>query len=245
MVKDQIDFRHFVENKIRQRRFARIVWSAHLNSHSDSLVVLLRQFKNELQIFGHLQASGSRLNFPPSRPDVKLLAQGKSNQILDRLGNIVGLDFLRAHIRCDVGDQALAIVRHDFIRRSCAHHAVVGGDRGIVWVLRERPLIEPISHLGATAEVIASPVVGGDHSWRFADSKFSSYCNGDTALQEISTLHRSYVLLIVDSISAKLPKTPFRGKLSRRLRHCRTIYYLYRLVAFLGIKINNSTIAWL
>ena len=89
IAKDQINFRHFVEDKIREGRFVCIVWSAHLNSQSDPLVVLLRQFKNELQIIGQLQASGPWLHFPPGRTDIKLLAQGKSNQVFDRLRNIV------------------------------------------------------------------------------------------------------------------------------------------------------------
>ena len=66
-----------------------IVWSAHLNAQSNPLVVLLRQVKNQLQVVGELYASGPRLHLPPRGADVKLLAQGKANQVLDRLGNIV------------------------------------------------------------------------------------------------------------------------------------------------------------
>src|SRR2546421_1726577 len=89
IVEDQINFRHFVEDKIREGRFVCIVWSAHLNSQSDPLVVLLRQSKNELQIIGQLQAPRPRLYFSPGRTDIKLLAQWKSNQVFDRLRNIV------------------------------------------------------------------------------------------------------------------------------------------------------------
>ena len=48
----QINFRHFLQDKIRQRRSVLIVWSAHLNAQSDPFIVLLRQVKNLLHIVG-------------------------------------------------------------------------------------------------------------------------------------------------------------------------------------------------
>jgi len=74
IAKNEIHFRHFLEDKIWQGRFVGIVRSGHLNSQSDSLVVFLRQFKNQLHVVGQLQAPGPRLHFSPRRADVNLLA---------------------------------------------------------------------------------------------------------------------------------------------------------------------------
>ena len=197
----QIDFRHFFEDKIRQRRFVLIVGRAHLNSQSNPLVVLLRQFKNLLQVVGHLQASRPRLHFPPRGANVKLLAQGESDQVLNRLGNIVGLDFLGATISRDVSDQPLTIIRNNVIGWSCAHHHIIRGNHGIGRVLRKRPLIEAIVHCGTGAKIAASPVVSGNDPLRFADSKFSSHCNCDTTFQKISALHWNYVLIVISIYS--------------------------------------------
>jgi hypothetical protein len=59
------------------------------------------------------------------------------------------------------------------------HHVVIGND-SIRWVLRERTLIEAIGHRGTEAEVVLSPVVGGNLRVRFTHSKFCSYGNSDS-----------------------------------------------------------------
>jgi hypothetical protein len=86
-----------------------------------------------------LETPSSRLDFPPGRPNVELLPQGESNQILNRLGNIVRFDFLCAHIRRDVCDQSLPMVRHDIFRRSCGDHHFIGPDGSMEGIGRRDP----------------------------------------------------------------------------------------------------------
>src|SRR5262249_32540601 len=61
--------------------FASVVRRAHLNAQGDALVVLFGQVKDQLQILGQRQPTGTQLNLPPSRPYIELLAQGKSEQV--------------------------------------------------------------------------------------------------------------------------------------------------------------------
>ena len=114
LIRNKLNRRYFVENEIRERRLVLVVRRAHLNAKSNPLVVLLRQIEDELHVIRQLESPRSRLHLPPSRPYVKLLAQGKSNQVLDGLRNVVRFDFLGATVGRDVCDQSLAIVRHDF-----------------------------------------------------------------------------------------------------------------------------------
>ena len=61
--------------------------------------------------------------------------------------NVVGLDFVGAHVGGDVSDQALAVVGHDFVGGCGGHDDVVGGDDGVGWILRKRALIEAVGNL--------------------------------------------------------------------------------------------------
>src|ERR1700733_3106153 len=115
---------YFVENEIRQRWLVLIVGSAHLNAKSNPLVVFLRKIEDELYVIRQLEAPRSRLDLPPRRSYVELLPQGKSNQVLDGLGNVVRFNFLCATVGGDVCDQSLTIIRHDFFRRSGGHNHV-------------------------------------------------------------------------------------------------------------------------
>ena len=91
-----------------------VVGSAHLNAKPNPLVVFLRKIEDELHVIRQLESPRSRLYLPPSRAYVELLTQGKSNQVLDGLRNVVRFNFLRATVGRDVCDQSLAIIRHDF-----------------------------------------------------------------------------------------------------------------------------------
>ena len=133
--------------------------------------------------------AGFRLNFAPGRANVKLLAEGKFDEVLDRLRYVVGLDFFRAHVRGDVGDESLAVVGHDVVGGSRGHHDVVGGDHGVGWILRERALIEAVGYGWAGTKIVIAPVVGGDDSVGAADSGFCRRGESNTVAQEISTLH--------------------------------------------------------
>src|SRR5580692_1250298 len=208
--KHQIHFGHFVEHEIREGRFVCIVWSAHLNSESDSLVILLRQFKDELQIAGELQAPWPWLYFPPCRTHIKLLTQGKSNQVLDLLRNIVGLDFLRATVCRDIGDQSHTIVGHHVFRGSSGHYHVVGRNDGIRRVLRERTLIQSIGQAGTGAEVVVSPVVGGNVCLRPAHSQICSYANDSCSSYKVSTPHGNRLLQAIRQYHPR-PSKPHSG----------------------------------
>ena len=113
-VGNQFNSRYFVEHKIRQRWLVLVVGSAHLNAKSNAFVVLLRKIEDELHVIGQLEAPRPRLHLSPSRAYVKLLPQGKSDQVLDGLVNVVRFNFLCATIGRDVCDQSLAIIRHNF-----------------------------------------------------------------------------------------------------------------------------------
>src|ERR1039458_1728994 len=93
---NQFNRRHFLENKIRQCRLMYIVGSVHLNAHPDALAIFLRQIKNKFQVIGQLETSSSRLDLAPRRAYVELLPQWKSNQVLNRLRNVVRFDLLRS-----------------------------------------------------------------------------------------------------------------------------------------------------
>ena len=177
----QINFRNFFQHKIRQRRFMLVIRRAHLNAQSDPLVVLLRQFKNQLHVIGHLQPPRPRLHLPPGRTDIKLLAQRKTNQVFNRLRNIVGLDLLRAAVRRDIGDQPFAVIRHNLFGRRSRHHHIVRRNHGVRRILRKWPLIQPIGNRGPAAKVVVPPVVRRNLRLRFTHPQFRRYRNRDTA----------------------------------------------------------------
>ena len=101
LIRNKVNDGYFIENKVRERRLVLIVRRAHLNPESNPFIVFLRKIENELHIIGQLESTRSRLDLPPSRPYVKLLPQGKANQVFDGLGNVVRFNFLCATISRD------------------------------------------------------------------------------------------------------------------------------------------------
>src|SRR3984957_19180683 len=182
---------YLIEDEIRQGGLVLVVGSAHLNAESDAFVGFPGKIEDELHVVGQLEAAGARLDLAPGRSNVQLLSEGKLNQVLDGLGNVVRFNFLRAHVGGDVGDQALAVVRHGFLGRSCGHDDVIGGDKRLGRILGERALVEPVGDWRAGAEVVFVPVVGGNEPVSLGGCEFGSYSQGNTAFQKVSTLHGS------------------------------------------------------
>ena len=113
-VRNQFDGRYFVEHKIGQRWLVLVIGSAHLNAKSNPFVVFLRKIEDKLYVTWQLEAPRPGLHLSPCRANVKLLTQGKSDQVLDLPVNVVRFNFLCATIGRDVCDQSLAIIGHNF-----------------------------------------------------------------------------------------------------------------------------------
>src|SRR5215831_10840649 len=176
LIRNKVNGWHFVENEVRERRLMLIVGGAHLNPKANPFVVLLRKIKDELHVIRQFEPARSRLYLPPSRTYVKLLPQGKSNQVFDGLGNVVRFNFLYSTVSRDVSDQSLAIVGHDFFRRRRSHHHVIRWDKGLGYVLRKRPLIEPVDDRRARTKVVFVPIMGRNEPVSVAGSQFGNHC---------------------------------------------------------------------
>ena len=121
----QIHLRHFFQNEIGKRRAVRVIGGAHLHAQADALVVLFCEIENQLQVFRQLEASGTRLDFSPGGTNVELLPEREFDQVFDGPRGVVGLDFVRAHVGGDVGDQTLAVIRDGISPRASATGSAV------------------------------------------------------------------------------------------------------------------------
>ncbi len=85
VVENKIDLRNPIEDKVGECGLVRIVWRAHLHAHTNTLVVLLCQVEDVLQIVGQLDASGTRLHLSPRRANVEQIAQREADEVFDGL----------------------------------------------------------------------------------------------------------------------------------------------------------------
>ena len=92
-----------------------IVWSAHLDSEPNAFVVPFCQVKHQSQVIGKVETPRPWLDFSPGGAYVKFLSERETNEIFNRLRNIVRPDLCRSHVRRDVSDQSLTVARNHSI----------------------------------------------------------------------------------------------------------------------------------